>query len=93
MQNWKKGCVFGYIDKFWKGHDKQIKKNACKKMPIYGLFSYLKNTCFCESTDEPSCHSSGPPGKMRMFFHIINYFPKGKRASSEPIPNPSLVLL
>ena len=26
----KKGSVFGHIDKFWKGHDRQIKKNACK---------------------------------------------------------------
>ena len=30
MQNWKKGYVFGHNDKFWKGHDAQIKKNACK---------------------------------------------------------------
>ena len=21
VQNWKKGCVFGHIDKFWKEHD------------------------------------------------------------------------
>ena len=26
----KKGCVFGHRDKFWKGHDRQIKKKACK---------------------------------------------------------------
>ena len=26
----KKGCVFGHIDKFWKGCDGQIKKNTCK---------------------------------------------------------------
>ena len=26
MQNRKKRCVFGHIDKFWKGHDRQIKK-------------------------------------------------------------------
>ena len=26
----KKGCVFGHIDKFWKEHDGQIKKNTCK---------------------------------------------------------------
>ena len=26
----KKGCVFGHIDKFWKGHDGQIKKNTWK---------------------------------------------------------------
>ena len=25
VQNWKKGYVFGHIDKFWKGHDAQIK--------------------------------------------------------------------
>ena len=32
MQNWgKKRVCFGHIDKFWKGHDAQIKKNACKK--------------------------------------------------------------
>ena len=32
LQNWKKKkrCVFGHIDKFWKGHGGQIKKNACK---------------------------------------------------------------
>ena len=26
----KKGCVFDHIDKFWKEHDRQIKKNALK---------------------------------------------------------------
>ena len=26
----KKKCVFGHIDKFWNGHNGQIKKNACK---------------------------------------------------------------
>ena len=25
---WGKGCVSGHIDKFWKEHDRQIKKNA-----------------------------------------------------------------
>ena len=25
----KKGHVFGHFNKFWKGHDAQIKKNAC----------------------------------------------------------------
>ena len=24
-------CVFGHSDKFWNGHDRQIKKTACKK--------------------------------------------------------------
>ena len=23
-------CILGWIDKFWKGHGGQIKKNACK---------------------------------------------------------------
>ena len=30
VQNWKKRCVFGHINKFWKGHDAQIKKNNVK---------------------------------------------------------------
>ena len=34
----KKGCVLGHIDKFWKGHDGQIKKNACKKCLIRVYF-------------------------------------------------------
>ena len=41
----KKRCVFGHIDKFWKGHDGQIKKNTCKNTHLKGLFSYLKNMC------------------------------------------------
>ena len=31
----KKGCVFGHVDKFWKGHDGQIKKNLCKNAFLY----------------------------------------------------------
>ena len=27
----KKWCVFGHIDKFWKGHDGQIKKTHAKR--------------------------------------------------------------
>ena len=38
MQNWKKGCVFGHIYKFWKGHDRQIKKNACKNAYLGSIF-------------------------------------------------------
>ena len=34
----KKGCVFGHIDKFWKGHDGQIKKNACKNAYFGSIF-------------------------------------------------------
>ena len=38
MQNWKKGCIFGHIDTFWKGHDRQIKKNACKNAYLGFIF-------------------------------------------------------
>ena len=34
----KKGCVFGQIYKFWKGHDRQIKKNACKNAYLGSIF-------------------------------------------------------
>ena len=34
----KKGCVFEHIDKFWKGHDGQIKKNACKNAYLGSIF-------------------------------------------------------
>ena len=38
MQNWKKGCVFGHIDKFRKEYDRQIKKNACKNVYLGSIF-------------------------------------------------------
>ena len=38
MQKWKKGCVFGHIDKFWKEHDRQIKKTACKNAYLGSIF-------------------------------------------------------
>ena len=46
MQNWgeKKGVYLVMIDKFWKGHDEQIKKSACKYAYL-GSISYLKNMC------------------------------------------------
>ena len=25
-QNWEKGCVFSHVNKFWKGHDGQLKE-------------------------------------------------------------------
>ena len=34
----KKGYVFGHIDKFWKGHDAQIKKTACKNAYLGSIF-------------------------------------------------------
>ena len=38
MQSWEKGCVFGHIDKFWKEHDRQIKKNECKNAYLGCIF-------------------------------------------------------
>ena len=38
MQNWKKGCVFGHIDKLWKEHDRKIKKNASKNAYLGSIF-------------------------------------------------------
>ena len=34
----KKGCLFGHIDKIWKGHDRQIKKNAHKNAYLGPIF-------------------------------------------------------
>ena len=34
----KKGCVYGHKDKFWKEHDGQIKKNACKNAYLGSIF-------------------------------------------------------
>ena len=38
MQNLKNGCAFGHIDKFWKGHDGQIKKSAYKNAYLGSIF-------------------------------------------------------
>ena len=42
MQNWRKGYVFGHIDKFWNGHDTQIEKNACKNAYLGSIFIPVK---------------------------------------------------
>ena len=42
-KTWKKGCVFDHIDKFWKGHDRQIKKYACKNTYLGSIFIPEKN--------------------------------------------------
>ena len=34
----KKGYVFGHIDQFWKRHDAQIKKKACKNKQLGSIF-------------------------------------------------------
>ena len=35
---WKEGCVLGHTDQFWKEHDRQIKKNACKNACLGSFF-------------------------------------------------------
>ena len=48
-KNGKKGCIFGHSDKFWKGHDGQIKKNACKNAYLGSIFipeKYVFRVCF-----------------------------------------------
>ena len=45
----KKGVFFGHIDKFWKGHDGQIKKNTCKNTYLGSIFiheKYVFRVCF-----------------------------------------------
>ena len=49
MQIWKKGCVFGHIDKFWKEHNGHIKKNAYKNTYLGSIFipeKYVFRVCF-----------------------------------------------
>ena len=63
-----------HLDKFWKEHDRQIKKNVCKKVYLGSFFIPEKYviSALCESMDEPdtpSCNSSGPPG----FLSILSY--------------------
>ena len=44
-----KRCVFCHIDKFWNGHDGQIKKNACKNAYLGSIFipeKYVFRVCF-----------------------------------------------
>ena len=49
MQYWKKECVFGHIDKFWKGYDGQIKKKGMQKCVLGSIFipeKYVFRVCF-----------------------------------------------
>ena len=43
----KKGVFFGHSDKFWKGHDGQIKKNACKNTYLETIFTPEKMWLGC----------------------------------------------
>ena len=72
MQNWKKGCVFGQIDKFWKGHDGQIKKNACKNAYLRSIFIPEKYVirvlfvCLWMSLIPPLAIQVAPPGSRAL---------------------------
>ena len=70
MQNWKKGYVFGHTDKFWKGHDAQIKKNACKNLYLGYFFipeKYMFRVCFESSFTRmiSSLKYKWPPGSWQ----------------------------
>ena len=46
VQNWKKWCVLGHIEKFWKGHEGHIKKNLCNLGSIFTPEKYVLRVCF-----------------------------------------------
>ena len=82
MQNWKKGCVFGHIDKFWKEHHGQIKKNACKNAYLGSFFipkKYMIRVLFVSPWTSliPLLPFEWPPGApfvatmaLSLVFHI-----------------------
>ena len=77
MQNWKKGYVFDHIDRFWNGHDTQIKKNACKNAYLGAIFipeKYMFRVCF----ESPF---------TRMISNLKYKWPPGHSANSQALPN------
>ena len=89
----KKGCVFSHIDKFWKGHDGQIKKNTCKNTYLGSIFIHEKyvfrpRVCF-ESPFTRMISSlkykCPPPGTMgHSIFLLVSDFilPRGQVRST-----------
>ena len=77
----KKGWVFGHIDKFWKGHDGQIKKKNAKKYlgSIFIPEKYVFRVCF-ESLLRgwyPAWNASGPRGQNTILRgQISKHLPK-----------------
>ena len=69
----KKGCVFGHLDKFRKEHDRQIKKNACKKAYLGSFFipeEYVIRVLFVSpwtSLIPPVLQFEWPPGFLSIF--------------------------
>ena len=73
----KKNMFFGHIDKFWKGHDGQIKKNACKNANVGSISipdEYVFWVCF-ESpfTRMISSLEYKPPGFEPLPLEITSY--------------------
>ena len=73
----KKGYVFGHIDKFWKEHDGQIKKNACQNAYLGSFFipeKYVIRVLFVSpwtSLIPPLAIRVPPP---RVFCFVCNLF-------------------
>ena len=65
--------VFGHIDKFCKGHDTQIKKNACKNAYLGSIFineKYMFRVCFESPFTRMISslkHKCPPPRIFRLF--------------------------
>ena len=79
VQNWKKGGVFRHIDKFWKGHDGQIKKKACKNAYLGSIFipeNYTCLGCVLESSFTRMTSSlkyKWPPGPFIYYWHLVHF--------------------
>ena len=77
MKNWKKGCDFGHIDKFWKGYDGQTKKNACKNAYLGSIFTpekYVFRVCFESPFTRmiSSLKYKCPPGYYHISYVILH---------------------
>ena len=55
------GCVFGHIDKFWKGHDEKIKKTTCKNAYLGSIFILARGCSGDLHYDRPRNLPSNPP--------------------------------
>ena len=77
MKNWKRGCDFGHIDKFWKGYDGQTKKNACKNAYLGSIFTpekYVFRVCFESPFTRmiSSLKYKCPPGHYHISYVILH---------------------
>ena len=74
----KRVCFWSYIDKFWKEHDRQIKKNACKNAYLGSIFTpekYVIRVLFMSpwtSLIPPLAIRVTPPGSFRSWSFFEN---------------------